>query len=91
MESLHDTATRVLRQLLANQPVSPGKIALAWQMAAGPALARSARISAAHERTLRVRAKSPAWRSELQHARPMILARLKALLGPGVIDKLEVD
>ena len=91
VESLHDTATRVLQDLLAAQPVSPGKIAFAWHLAAGPALARSVSITTTNDRTLRLRAKSAAWKREVLHARPLILTRLGRLLGPGVIDHLEID
>ena len=44
MQSVSDLAGAALRGLLADQPVTPGKVALAWRLAAGPTLARAARI-----------------------------------------------
>jgi hypothetical protein len=61
----------------------------AWQIAAGPSLARAASAEAT-DGTLTVKAKSDAWAREIQVARPMILERMGHLLGPGVITKITV-
>ena len=42
MEPINTTAVGALRTLLADQPTSAAKVAFAWQIAAGPALARAA-------------------------------------------------
>jgi hypothetical protein len=89
MESLSQTSGRVLRGLMAAQPTTPAKIVFAWQIAAGPSLARAATAEAS-EGTLIVRAKSEAWAREIHIARPMILERMGHLLGPGVITKITV-
>lgn len=82
-------APRVLREALDRQPVTTGKVLFAWSLAAGPTLARAASASW-HDGTLRVRAKSEAWRQELSRVRPVILSRLAALLGSGVVRTLDV-
>lgn len=83
-------APRALRSALDTQPVTPGKILFAWSLAAGPTLARAASATW-HDGTLHVRAKSESWRQELAHARPVILSRLAALLGSGVVRTLTVS
>lgn len=85
MESLQQTAARVLGPLLHTQPLSPGKVAFAWSVAAGPLLARHGTPSWSPDGTLRVRASDAAWVKELERARPVVLDRLKQLLGPDAV------
>jgi len=90
MEPLHTTATHALRHLLDGQPTSPAKVAFAWRMAAGPALARAADPEW-RDGVLVVRAHADAWRKELRHARPVLTTRLQELLGPDVIKKIVIE
>lgn len=62
----------------------------AWSLAAGPTTARAATVRWI-DGVLHLEAKSPDWRDELVHARPLLAARLKELLGPGVVKKLVVS
>jgi hypothetical protein len=89
MQPLKDTATRVLQDLLRGQPETPAKIEFAWRMAAGPALARATEV-AWHDHVLVVRARSEAWQREATRARTIVMARLAALLGPGVVRAIRV-
>lgn len=88
MESLQQTAARVLGPLLDAQPLSPGKVTFAWSIAAGPALSRASIPAWTPDGTLRVRARSIAWRTELERARPMIAHRLDQLLGPDAVRRI---
>ena len=72
MESLQQTAARVLGPLLDSQPLSPGKVSFAWTP----------------DGILRIRARSAAWRTELERARPMVAERLKQLLGPDAVRRI---
>jgi Dna[CI] antecedent, DciA len=91
MESLQQTSTRVLQRLLAAQPTTPGKVLFAWRIAAGPALGRAGTPTWSEEGTLRVHARDATWLREMRHARPIIVERLTALLGAGVVRKLELE
>ena len=88
MESLQQTAARVLGPLLDSQPLSPGKVSFAWAIAAGPALARATTPKWTPDGILRIRARSTAWRTELERARPMVAERLKQLLGPDAVRRI---
>jgi len=88
MESLQQTAARVLGPLLDAQPLSPGKVAFAWTIAAGPALSRAGIPTWTPDGTLRVRARTEAWRTELQRARPIVAERLGQLLGPAAVRRI---
>jgi predicted nucleic acid-binding Zn ribbon protein len=90
MHSLSSTATRAVRLLLDQQPNTTAKIAFAWTIAAGPALARASRLDWATDGTLRVQASSDNWRRELRRARPTLAARLAELLGPDVVRKITI-
>lgn len=89
VERLDVTAPRALRLALAQQPTSTGKVLFAWALVAGPALSRSAAASW-RDGVLHLDPKSDAWRRELLHARPALLARLAALLGPDVVRALQI-
>jgi hypothetical protein len=85
MESLQSTATRALRTLLAGQPASPAKVGFAWSIAAGTTLGRGAEVVWSDDGVLLVTPRSAEWRREIIRARPVIAARLKELLGSGVV------
>jgi hypothetical protein len=90
MQSIRDTATGALRELLASQPTTAAKVTFAWQVAVGPALARAAIVSWA-DGTLRVTPRDAAWRREIQRAQHMLAERLGRLLGPDVIRSIVVE
>src|SRR5262245_51482883 len=91
VEPINSTAARAMRALLANQPTTDAKIAFAWQIAAGPALGRSASVRwAEDEGTLHVRPSSPAWTAEIRHARPILRGRMNELLGADLVKRIEI-
>jgi Dna[CI] antecedent DciA-like protein len=91
MESLNSTATNALRALLDTQPTSEAKVAFAWQIAAGPVLGRAASTAWSADGLLRVSARTDAWREEIRRARPVILERMRHLLGPEVVRRFVID
>jgi len=90
MQSIRDTAAGTLRDLLASQPTTAAKVTFAWQVAAGPAMARAARAEWVTG-TLRLTPRDAAWRREIDRARAMLLARLHELLGPDVVRSIAID
>jgi hypothetical protein len=94
MESLQTSAARMLASVLKNmtgQPPTPGKVALAWHVAAGPALGRAGTPRWTPDGTLRIVARDKAWAREIARARPVITERLRQVLGPDVVTRLIVD
>lgn len=83
-------ATAALAVLLRDQPLSPGKISLAWSAAVGPAVARAATVALGAEGTLTVTVAGPHWAREIGRSRPLIAARLNRLLGAGVVTRIEI-
>ncbi|HEY7475911.1 MAG TPA: DciA family protein [Vicinamibacterales bacterium] len=91
MQPLRTASTRALQFLLNDQPVTAAKVTFAWQVAAGPAMARATSLAWSDDGLLRVRTRDGAWRREVARARPMIAQRLELLLGPGVVRKIVVE
>ena len=91
MQPLRSTATVVMRELLSAQPNTPDKMTFAWRIAAGPGMGRAARIAWTGDGVLYVRARSETWRREIARGRPVILERLRQLLGPTVVRALVVE
>jgi predicted nucleic acid-binding Zn ribbon protein len=90
MQSLQQTSMTVVRRLLSEQPTTAAKIAFAWQVAAGAALARNGSPEWRNDGTLRVRATSAAWYRELAMNRDVIVERMAEILGRGVVTRIVV-
>jgi predicted nucleic acid-binding Zn ribbon protein len=83
-------STRVLADVVRRQPSSPARTAFAWQLAVGPALARSTTVTL-EAGVLSVCASDPRWASEVTRAREIVLARLQNLLGPDAVRTIRVE
>jgi hypothetical protein len=91
MKRLDQTAIVVLKSLLATQPTTAAKVSFAWTIAAGPTLARAATVTWSESGTLRVLARTDAWRQELSRARPLIARRIADLIGADVVRRIAID
>lgn len=91
MERLQTTSTLALQQILDGQPLSRAKVAFAWKIAAGPALARAASPELREDGTLVLRARTAAWLKELRHARPILRERLQGLLGATTVKQIAIE
>ena len=90
MESLQTTASRALRRMLADQPASTAKVAFAWKIVAGAAIARASVVTW-QDGVVRVAPATAAWRREIMRARRILVERLRHLLGPDVVRSLIVE
>lgn len=84
--SVTEFGASVLAEAIRRQPLSPGKVELAWQLAAGPQLARATRVGFEGEAgsgplSLRVKTRDARWTAEIERLRPMLQDRLSLLLG----------
>jgi predicted nucleic acid-binding Zn ribbon protein len=90
MHTLQLISTDVVRHLLSGQPTTAAKVAFAWQVAAGAALARNGSPEWRGDGTLRVRAKNVAWHRELTLNRGVVLERMAEVLGRGVVTHIVI-
>jgi hypothetical protein len=88
MKGVSQMGAAVLAEALRNQPLTPGKLALAWQLAAGPQLARAAQAELGAGGRIRLRARDARWRQELRRSESVLRSRLAALLN---MQELELD
>jgi hypothetical protein len=89
MVPLQQFATGVLADVIRRQPASPARTAFAWQLAVGPALARSCTVDL-RDGVLMVYPRDARWRLEVKRAETTILTRLQELLGPKSVTRIEV-
>ena len=89
MRPLNQAVPGALVELLRAAPLSSGKVGFAWRTAVGPAIERGTSVRL-DGRILLVDASSPQWRREIARSSSIILARLQALLGTDVVERLEI-
>lgn len=87
MRSIQTLAGGVLAQIVRRQPPSRARTSFAWQLAVGPALARTTSVMM-EGTTLRVRSADPRWLKEIDRAKAAILPKLQQLLGDDTVKKI---
>jgi predicted nucleic acid-binding Zn ribbon protein len=80
----------VLSEVIRRQPSSPARTALAWQLAVGPALARTTTVELV-DGVLTVHSADPRWTLEVTRARDIVLRRLQHFLGPDSVKTLKIE
>jgi hypothetical protein len=72
-----------LAEVLKNAPMSPEKVAFAWRIAVGPAMANVTTVEL-RDGVLHVAARDRTWQREVRRAAATILSRLANVLGDAV-------
>ena len=89
MVPLQNFATGVLAEVIRRQPPSQSRTSFAWNVAVGPALARTTTATLSGT-VLTVRARDQRWAKEVDRARDTILTRLQHLLGRESVVRMEI-
>lgn len=89
MIPVHQVVPGALAAVLCKAPLTPEKVAFAWQVTVGPAVDRATTIEL-RDAVLYVRAKDPAWRREVERSAGLIRRRLQALLGADVLRSVKI-
>ena len=79
----------VLAEIVRRQPPSAERTAFAWQIAVGPAVARTTTVEVI-DGVLSVTARDAQWGREVDRAAPTILPRMQHLLGAQAVTSLKV-
>lgn len=90
MIAARDCVTPALKRLLENQPLSPGKVSLAWSAAVGRTIDRVTSVALDDHGTLQVAAADRHWTREIARASRLIRAKMNELLGRDTVARLEV-
>ncbi len=90
MVPLQSYLLEAMGTLLERQPLCPAKVAFAWRLAVGPAVARVMSVERREDGVLEVRTGDPRWAAELERASALIRRRLTLVLGEGTIKALDI-
>jgi predicted nucleic acid-binding Zn ribbon protein len=90
VHSIHQLTSGVLAEIVRKQPSSPARTSFAWQLAVGPALARSTTVTLA-DGVVTVHASDPRWCQEITRARDVVLGRLQHLLGTETVKSIRIE
>jgi len=90
MVPLQNFATSVLADIVRRQPPSDARTSFAWNVAVGPALARSTTVTLS-DGVLTVRARDARWAKEVERARDTILKRMQHLLGASSVVRMVIE
>ena len=82
--------TSALQALLRDQPLSSGKVSLAWSAAVGRTIDRVTSVSLGPDGALAVRAADRHWAREVGRSATLITSRVNRLLGDGIVTRIEV-
>ena len=77
-------------EIIRKAPLSPEKVAFAWQSVVGPAISQATSVNWGDDRVLRVKTKDAAWQREVERSASLIRSRLDSLLGERVVRYIEV-
>ncbi len=80
----------VVAEVIRKAPLTPEKVSFAWGAAVGPGLQRATSVRLDDEGVLHVTAADRHWAKEVKRSSKLILARLTALLGAGVVKRMHV-
>jgi predicted nucleic acid-binding Zn ribbon protein len=89
MHPIQRFSSGVVAEVIRRQPASRERTAFAWQLAVGPAIARSTTVDVV-DGVLRVVARDAQWGREVRRAAGTILPRMQHLLGAQPVNTLEV-
>jgi predicted nucleic acid-binding Zn ribbon protein len=89
MDPIAQIIPSAVLRLLQDTPISNGKAGFAWRAAVGPAVGRATHVKL-EGRVLVVDTASAQWSREVMRSSPVILERLRELLGAQAVERIEV-
>jgi predicted nucleic acid-binding Zn ribbon protein len=79
----------VVAEVIRKAPLTEEKVAFAWRMTVGPAMAKSTRVRLGSDGTLYLHAESQAWIDSVRSSVGLIRSRLAHYLGDEVIKRID--
>ena len=78
----------VVADVIRKAPLTDEKVAFAWRLAVGPAVAKATSVRLGSDGTLYLRADSPAWLDGVRQSVGLIRSRLAHYLGDDAIKRI---
>ena len=88
MESIQPLLTSVAARAARPAPLTPEKVAFAWRLAVGAALARVTRVRLTADHALEVAVDDARWCEQIERSGAVVLARVQEVLGAEHADRL---
>jgi predicted nucleic acid-binding Zn ribbon protein len=79
----------VVAEVIRKAPLTDDKVAFAWRLAVGPAVAKATTVRLAADGTLYVSAESKAWSDSVRDSVGLIRSRLAHYLGDNAIKRID--
>jgi predicted nucleic acid-binding Zn ribbon protein len=79
----------VVAEVVRKAPLTDAKVAFAWRLTVGPALAKATSVRLDADGTLHVTADSPAWFDSVRSSIGMIRSRLAHYLGEDAVKRIQ--
>jgi hypothetical protein len=79
----------VVAEVIRKAPLTDEKVAFAWRLAVGPAVAKATSVRLGSDGTLSLRADSPAWLDGVRQSVGLIRSRLAHYLGDDAIKRID--
>ncbi|MBY0494650.1 MAG: DUF721 domain-containing protein [Cyanobacteria bacterium] len=81
----------VVADVIRKAPLTDEKVAFAWRLAVGPAVAKATTVRLAADGTLYVSAESKAWVDSIRASVGLIRSRLAHFLGDDAVKRMSYD
>jgi hypothetical protein len=78
----------VVADVIRKAPLSDEKVAFAWRLAVGPAVAKATKVRLDDKGTLHVSAEAPAWLDGVRQSVGLIRSRLAHYLGDDAVKRI---
>jgi hypothetical protein len=81
----------VVAEVIRKAPLTDEKVAFAWRLAVGPAVAKATTVRLGSDGTLYLRANSPAWLDGVRQSVGLIRSRLAHYLGENAVKRISYE
>jgi predicted nucleic acid-binding Zn ribbon protein len=81
----------VVAEVVRKAPLTDAKVAFAWRLAVGPAVAKATSVRLGADGTLYLTAESQAWNDSVRASIGMIRSRLAHYLGDDTVKRISYD
>jgi predicted nucleic acid-binding Zn ribbon protein len=81
----------VVAEVIRKAPLTDAKVAFAWRLAVGPAVAKATSVRLGSDGTLYLNSDSQAWSDSVRQSVGLIRSRLAHYLGENAIKRIQYD
>lgn len=91
MIKVNQVMPAVVAEVIRKAPLTDEKVAFAWRLTVGPALAKATTVRLGSNGILYVKAESPAWSDAVGKSLGLIRSRLAHYLGDSAVQRIDLN